>query len=353
MWRFAGPSVVAGALLVSASMIPSAMAVPASPVPRSGSVLPHPVTRSEVGAESASGPAATVVDQRPLANGATETTVRVGPIIARPHSDTGGGEHGHGTHTTIAAPFQPPCVDCYVTSIKPDLAHVDGATANYDTGVMLHHAVLFDRSKPDATCSDRDSFYEVTGRRIFASGNERTGGRLPDGYGIEFGAAPLTWAVVEVMNMKPEPQPVFFETTITHVPADTRGMNEVTPVWLDAANCTGDSQHSVPAGRSTTTWRWLSSVSGTVKSTAGHVHDGGKSVTLSNTTTDQHMCTSKAGYGTDPAYRGHIESMSVCSGQNVGAVRKGEVLQLDSVYSMEHPAADVMTIMLAYIDETR
>ncbi|MPY81005.1 MAG: hypothetical protein GEV04_21725 [Actinophytocola sp.] len=87
------------------------------------------------------------------------------------------------------------------------------------------------------------------------------------------------------------------------MPASTPGMEEVTPVWLDAANCTGDSQHSVPAGKSTTTWRWQSTLSGTVKAAAGHLHDGGRSLALSNASTGQHMCTSEAGYGTDPAYR--------------------------------------------------
>ncbi|MQA13642.1 MAG: hypothetical protein GEV09_05555 [Pseudonocardiaceae bacterium] len=308
-------------------------------VPDTESALPEPA------------PAARIVEQRQLPNGATESTVQMGPIIAQPHSDHGSGEHSNGTHTTVAGPVMPPCANCYVTSIKPDLTYSHGSSANYDTGVMLHHSVLFDRSKEDVTCGDSRTFYELTGRRLFASGNERTGGKLPDGYGVKLGQAPMTWAVVELMNMKPEPQTVFLEATIRHVPASTPGMEEVTPVWLDAANCTGDSQHSVPAGTSTTTWRWQSTLSGTVKAAGGHLHDGGQSLALSNASIGQHMCTSEAGYGTDPAYMGHIESMRLCTGQNLGTVRKGELLQLDSVYRMDHAADDVMTIMMAYINE--
>lgn len=295
-------------------------------------------------------PDAGIVEQRQLPNGMTETTIRMGPIIARPHSGHGSGD-GHGTHTTVAGLMMSPCSDCYVTSIKPDLTYSDGSSANYDTGVMLHHAVLFDRSKKDVTCGDSQTFYELTGRRIFASGNERTAGRLPDGYGVKLDATPMTWSVVELMNMKHEPQAVFFETTIRHVPVSTPGMEEVTPVWLDAANCTRDSRHSVPAGESTTTWRWQSTISGTVKAAGGHLHDGGRSLALSNASTGRHMCTSEAGYGTRPAYMGHIESMSVCSDRNLGIVRSGQVLQLDSVYRMDHAADDVMTIMMAYVDE--
>ncbi|MPY81475.1 MAG: hypothetical protein GEV04_24455, partial [Actinophytocola sp.] len=87
------------------------------------------------------------------------------------------------------------------------------------------------------------------------------------------------------------------------------------------------------------------------KAAGGHLHDGGRSLTLSNASTGQHVCTSKAGYGTDPAYMGHIESMSLCRGQDLGTVERGEVLQLDSVYEMHHAADDVMSIMMAYIDE--
>lgn len=300
---------------------------------------------------SGTAPTAKIVEQRQLPSGATETTVRT-PIIARPHSGHGGG-HGHGTHTTVAAPIMPPCVNCYVTGITPDLTYRDGSSANYDTGVMLHHAVVFDRSKKDVTCGGGRSLFQLTGRRIFAAGNERTAARLSQGYGVKLGRTPMTWGVVELMSMMHEPQAVFFELTIRHVPASMPGMAAVTPVWLDAANCTADSEHSVPAGTSTTTWRWRSTISGTVKSTGGHLHDGGRSVALSNTNTGRHLCNSEAGYGTDPAYLGHIESMSVCSGQRLGTVRKGQVLQLDSTYRMEHAADDVMSIMMAYIATKR
>lgn len=342
MRRFSRLAAVAGIPVAAALVFVPGAAADTERVPAGPDAAP---------AVSATAPAATIVDRKQLANGATETTVRMGPIIAQPHSGDGGGEHGHGTHTTLAGPWMPPCANCYVTSVKPDLTYADGSSANYDTGVMLHHAVLFDRSKQDVTCGDSDSFYELTGRRIFASGNERTGGRLPDGYGVKLDAVPMTWGVVELMNMKPEPQAVFVEATITHVSASTPGMDEVTPVWLDATNCTGDSQHTVPAGKSTTTWRWQSTNSGTLKAAGGHLHDGGRSLALSNASTGQQMCTSEAGYGTDPAYMGHIESMSLCTGQNLGTIRHGDVLQLDSTYHMDHAADDVMSIMMAYVDE--
>lgn len=293
-----------------------------------------------------------IVKRERLPSGETQTTIRMGPIPVSPHRSGGDGDHGHamGTHTTLIGPWAPPCNLCYVTGVEPNLTYADGSTANYDTGVMLHHAVLFDRSKTDVTCGDSGTFYELTGRRIFASGNERTGAHLPEGYGVKLGLLPLTWGVIELMSMSEERQYVYVDAKVTHVPAWKRGMTEVTPVWLDAANCSSDSLHSVPAGESTTTWEWPSTISGTVMAAGGHLHDGGQSLTLSNATTGEQMCTSEAGYGTDPSYMGHIESMSVCTG-DLGTVRKGDDLRLDSVYDMHHPTDDVMTILMAFVAE--
>ncbi|SNR64262.1 hypothetical protein SAMN06265360_1131 [Haloechinothrix alba] len=314
---------------------------------------------------------AEITGQRTMFGGGTETTIRVGPITAEPHEE---GEHGagdghgttsasddgphgpeerdHGTHTTVAAPVPTPCwvVSCYVTSMEPDLTYADGSSANYDTNIMLHHAVLFDRSRQDVTC--RDEELGMAGQRIFASGNERTGGMLPDGYGVPLGPAPLTWSVIELMNFAPESQEVYFDLTIEHEPAlFNRDITPVTPVWLDAANCTFDSYHSVPEGESVTTWQWESTIAGTFHAAGGHVHDGGESLTLHNRSTGEEICPSYAGYGTDPAYQGHIESMSVCSEGDLGDVAEGDVLELESVYDSHYAQDDAMSIMIGYVEE--
>jgi hypothetical protein len=44
--------------------------------------------------------------------------------------------------------------------------------------------------------------------------------------------------------------------------------------------------------------------------------------------------------------------MSVCIGENLGSVRKGEDLAIDTYYDVPEPRDDVMGIMLAYIHET-
>ncbi|GAB3484047.1 hypothetical protein [Amycolatopsis cihanbeyliensis] len=299
-----------------------------------------------------------IVHRQSLPDGSERTTVRIGPLTMKPH-EGGGHDHGvrpthgpdepmHGTHTRALALLLPPCVNCYITGIQPDLSYADGSSANYHSGAMLHHAVFFDRSRSDVTC--QDGWVGLAGRRIFATGNERTGGALPDGYGVRYGFLPLTYVALELMNMKPEEQRVFFEVTMTHVPAGTPGMDEVTPVWLDADNCRL-SEHSVPEGESNTRWEWTSTIEGTFKGAGGHIHDGGESITLSNLDTEEEICSSRAGYGSIPEYEGHIESMSTCLGPDLGSVREGERLGLHSVYHSSYPQDDAMSIMVAFVDE--
>ena len=85
------------------------------------------------------------------------------------------------------------------------------------------------------------------GRRLFASGDERTPIQLPDGFG--FKVEPGPWAgIIELMNHSKIPQVVFFETVVHYVPASTPGMKAVTPVWLDVDNCR-ISEYAVPAGK--------------------------------------------------------------------------------------------------------
>ncbi|SDC48557.1 hypothetical protein SAMN05216174_102306 [Actinokineospora iranica] len=327
----------------------------------SGSAAAQDTTAPPPGAVSQS----QVIGTRQAPDGSTVTTVRLGPIKLAPHTDDGPGHghpegefspmHGphepmHGTHTRSLQMMLPPCVACFVNGIKPDLVYADGRQANYDTKAMLHHAVFFDRSRADVTCSG--GWVALAGRRIFASGNERTGGTLPDGYGVALGVLPLTYAALELMNLDHHEQEVFLTVEFSHVPWFTPGMREVTPVWLDKDNCRL-SEHSVPEGESHTNWKWTSTVKGTLKGAGGHLHDGGESVTLTNSTTGKVLCESRAAYNTIPSFMGHIESMSRCLGQDLGTIDKGDVLDMDSVYHTHYADDHAMTIMIAYVHEQR
>jgi hypothetical protein len=60
-----------------------------------------------------------------------------------------------------------PCFDCFITKIQAGLEYPNGTIANSNTGMWLHHAVLYDFGRKDLTCPDLPY-------RFFASGNERT-----------------------------------------------------------------------------------------------------------------------------------------------------------------------------------
>ncbi|WP_424185107.1 hypothetical protein ACOBQX_24890 [Actinokineospora sp. G85] len=300
------------------------------------------------------------------ADGSTTTKVKLGPFKLAPMPDDGddhehpssgdvGAQHGpddpgghHGAMTRTVALMLPPCTNCYITGVKPDLTFADGSNANYDNDVMLHHTVFFDRSKSDITCPG--GWPGMAGQRFFASGNERTGGTLPEGYGLKFGYIPLTWMMIELMSMSHEEKEVAVTVDLKWLPGNTPDMKPVTPLWLDADNC-GLSEHHVPEGESMTQWKWKSTVSGNFVGAGGHQHDGGDNIKLVNDTTGQEICTSTAGYDTKPDFQGHIESMSTCLSPSLGRVEKGETLRLDSLYHTHMADDHAMSIMVAFIDE--
>ena len=274
-----------------------------------------------------------------------ETLVRYGPFVLPP-AGKGGDLH----YANVFVPNLPkPCEDCFIVRAEPDLVYDDGTSANLDTGLMLHHALLFNTGRRDTTCG-QDTFFGGLGERFLASGNERTIKVLPAGYGYHLGREPVT-GVFHIMNHSAETKTVFFTFKINWLPGSTVGIRPVTPVWLDVNNCR-TSEYEVPAGPSSTHWTWPSTITGRIVGTGGHVHDGGVRITVSNQTTGRRICTSWAGYGTKAAYQGSIESMSYCSWDSLGTVKAGEVLDLESVYDAAQPVPDAMGIMVMHVWET-
>jgi hypothetical protein len=281
----------------------------------------------------------------PATGGVEETLVKYGPFVLPP-----AGQGGDMDHANVFIPNTPkPCEDCYILRAEPDLVYEDGTRANLDSGLMLHHAVLFNTGEADTTCG-KDQFYGRLGERFLASGNERTIKVLPEGYGYHLGRAPVT-GVFHIMNHNAESKTVFFTFKIKWVPGSTEGIRPVTPVWLDVNNCR-TSEYAAPAGRSSTHWTWPSTISGRIVGTGGHVHTGGVKITASNQTTGQRICTSWAGYGTKAAYMGSIESMSYCSWDALGVVKAGDTLELESVYDTTEAIPDAMGIMVMHVWQT-
>jgi hypothetical protein len=282
------------------------------------------------------------------------------------------------------------CTNCYITRIVPDLVYMNdplpvdnpnGTTANYnndtDDNVWLHHMVIADLCTGSAP--------------LFASGNERAVFQLPAGYGY-FSGPGCTWFLnYHLHNENPSPRHVALKLLVTY---ETATLTKVTPIWLDIAGISNQSQYIAPVGYSdqhTGTGEpgiqpdYAMPIQGKVVAMGGHVHDYGISVSAFNNRLGDWICTSKAGYGNGSRFRPtggpgtpghpsaanaetlnqayheipaspddmyHIQSMTPCdlTSRN-SVVCLNDVIRLHSQYNNADffPIPDAMGIMTMYV----
>lgn len=267
-----------------------------------------------------------------------------------------------------------PCENCWITGISPNVVYADDSTANYDTGIMMHHMVMFNVSGQDLTCPDGVGGGALNGERLFAAGNERTALDLSGGNGFAFHGYKIDtgdlWLLnADIVNHAGADQTVYIQVTWNY---STSAKDEVVPVWLDIDNC-ADSQYPTAGGYEDIHWSWTSNISGKIVSAGGHVHDGGISIATVNATTGANICTSVAGYGAgssfapglgtgadvnhpvshnsivpgEPAYLGHIEDMTQCGSlSGVGNIAVGDVIDLHTQYNGTGDPGDMGIVML-------
>jgi hypothetical protein len=275
------------------------------------------------------------------AEGSTITkVVRYGPFTLPAQTEAGPGM----INNKLQLAVRRPCLDCYITSFRPNLVYGDGSSATMDTGAMLHHFVLTSQFRGDATCGG--SWLGLAGERFFASGDERTALELPSGYGYRVRWYDSWNLLVDLMNHATTSQTVYVEVTFTYRPY-WESVRSVRPVWLDIDQC-GDSEYSIPAGFSDTHWDWNVNVPGSIVAMIGHLHGHGVAIEATNESRGGvSICKSVATL--DPMNVHGVESMSTCTGDPLATVHQGETVRLHSMYQSSHAADDVMGIMLAYV----
>jgi hypothetical protein len=310
----------------------------------------------------------------PSQPGARNTVVSYGPFTVPAARGTAHGQEGM-IKNAFRFGVQKPCTNCYITGMRADLKYPDGRTANIDTGLWLHHMVLFQSGKTDASCPATG--VGLLGQRFFASGNERTRVRSQAGYGYQVGGAANTWILIyDLMNSNPQTATVKIDMSFDWVPQTTAGMKPVTPVWLDVNQCLTSE---VPAQTGSYSYRytWPASFAGKLLGVGGHVHDGGTHLTVTNagpatSPRNDLMCNSVANYGgpgyDEPMDHGgddhddtmagmqHISSMTQCvapdGNQPVGTVSPGDRVQIAAYYNTglhpQHGSHPVMGIAVAY-----
>jgi hypothetical protein len=147
--------------------------------------------------------------------------------------------------------IQKPCEgDCTIVGFRAGLEYPNGANANIDTGMWLHHGVLFavGPGRRDISCSDDDiSVPHVSlnttafkSERIYTFGNERTEIVFSDmgapNVGYKIRAVDEFAALVELMNETPKDQVLYL--TITYDVIEGHPLkDEVTALWHDIRNC--------------------------------------------------------------------------------------------------------------------
>lgn len=336
--------------------------------------------------------------------GTQTTTVRWGPVELPAATEDGPGEaHNEiaglegfrasiidGVTSAAGYEVEKPCEDCYIVAIEPNLVLENGETANFNNGFMLHHVVNVNFSEPDVTCRPNlFSFKPIKAlgglaggnQRIFASGNERTGGHMDGPYGYYVSEGDDWGLIYHLMNMNPEPRDVYFEYEFKWVDASESDLRPVRPLWMDIDQC-GDSEADSPAGYSDLTWAWKSDRTHTFTNAGGHIHNYGINVAWTNQTKGELVCNSVAGYaagspympigpgtGADPAhpveamvvdsdplglenYQGNISDMTVCNFGEEGprVDRRDEMMFNAQVYRPEANDHE-MGIMVSFIEE--
>ncbi|HEX6754255.1 MAG TPA: hypothetical protein VF093_11810 [Solirubrobacterales bacterium] len=253
-----------------------------------------------------------------------------------------------------------PCTGCSIIGVTPDLVYTDGSKATISQGPMLHHAMFAAKSsgKSDVTCGSKGP--GLLGERFFASGDERTPmdlTSLPYGYKVN---SSETWNMVfDLMNWETTSKTVKIRMTWKYATgSDHTSRAPLRPVWLDANQCSLNSYITVPTGFSDTHYDWKASFGGKLIAAAGHIHDHGVNLEVTNESTGGTvLCNSVAGYG-GPGYetpdgRKHVSSMGTCTGNPISTIGKNQTIRLHGIYNVpegHHLIDDAMAISVVYIN---
>jgi hypothetical protein len=158
----------------------------------------------------------------------------------------------------------PPCTNCRITDMVPNLVFTSGATANMQDGLMLHHFVLFNPAQTGIGCPISEPF--------FGAGNERTHLHLPSPYGYHNTSA--SWNMItHLVNQTGAAQTVNIEVVYRWRPvAETESAR---PAWLDIDSiCAGgNSEYTIPTGYSDTHVDWTVPQNARIIGMSGHLHD--------------------------------------------------------------------------------
>ena len=312
------------------------------------------------------------VPTTPLAN---TSRITYGPWTV-PAATGPGHENAGMIDQSLQIAVQKPCGNCYITGFTPQLKYPDGSIANIDTGLWLHHFGLYIFGRTDKTCPAPYP-YNLLGERIFAGGNERSRAILPKGVGVRVNPADMFMLVYDIMNTSQTAKPVTLEIVYNWVPSTTPGMHHARAVFLDVSpTCIESRMPGGPGPTFSMERTYPSPLVGRVVGLGGHMHDGGRHLTLKNATTGQLICDSVAGYGGEgfeEAYAdgsghvghgdtiSHLSSLTQCVSPGIdrpiAVLKPGDQISVEGFYDVwdgtgqEHVEDGVMAHWFMYVVE--
>ncbi|QDS68047.1 hypothetical protein FKW77_009716 [Venturia effusa] len=332
----------------------------------------------KVAAPAGAAPTKAELAVRTKTTGAKTTKMRYGPYKV-PSMKVVNILGEEGALWNYADPVAPkPCEECTIVGMNAGLEYPDGTNANIDTGLWLHHMVLFNigPGRYDATCKDAPVSlpHMIVGttpkgsERLFSSGNERTHAIMPEwnmnNVGYKLKAADKFALIVDLMNENSVDKVVYLTMTFDTIPGNPPEYDDMKPIWFDVAQClTSEWPPPYNTGNYTVpSMIWTANFDGEIIGAAGHLHDGGQRVTLDVDGT--RACSSEASYGGSPEYVAktamhegsateHISKMSLCVGDTlpVKKLARGQKWRLRAEYDynknkgMVHGGGKQSTVM--------
>jgi hypothetical protein len=287
-----------------------------------------------------------------LARAGDQTVVlKAGPFRIKPYVASQG---------ILAVPT--PGLDGFLTGMKVDIVDSAGRVLDY-RDVMLHHVVFANALRRDTLCSTYSGFngqqINYAPERFFGVGEEGFALSLPEGYGYPVSSSDIWGMVYMLMNHQAQTKTVYVRYTVTV--ATGRLLTPVTPLWLDERNCRADPIFDVPGtgGPGSSYARTVDvtiPLSGRIVAGGGHLHGGGVSLELSDSTCRTSLFRSLPTWGREEPkpilHEGgpsHMTSFTSADGISVAA---GDRLRLTATYDDSLPHTRVMAIMLAYLAQT-
>ena len=267
----------------------------------------------------------------------------------------------------IQANMPKPDVKGFVTNMETDVVDASGTPIPINR-LMLHHIVFTNLGEPDRTCNrftmwDSMTKFPAAAERFYAAGEERAKMALPDGYGYPVQKNDNWLVTYMFMNHRSKVDSAYIGYRVT---VDTRpNVTPVEPYWLDVENCKIDPVYDVAGGkprgsRDIERTTWTVPKSGRLIAAGGHVHGGGKALSLvrPDCGTNDQVYTSRPTWGgpRHPFYRvrpvlhepgpSHMSGFNSATGIPLAA---GERVVLESNYDARLPHTRVMGIMVAFM----